>query len=394
LFPPFFYQVPKTYAEEYDDRSSNFILLMEDAYPLLPGDERKGATWQQACSVALRYARFHSIYWSRNLQEVQQDRGLSWHRSYDWMNLPEEITLDLVNKAFPEMMEEKRFSRLVESDMQRDVRLFLQHLPQVVEELKRGPVTFIHADARMENMLWPAPYPEEDKVVKTGMEFDTLHEQKGTKWLSIDWQTSTLGKGVYDLAYFVSLDIDCEEGVGAEADEVLVSKYHEELCRCVARRDGTDVAEVAAMYSKEQCFRDYRLSMWLAALIPIAIMRSESIGDENPERAQAVREAMLTRAVKALKRVQAGEVLRELLVSETKVWLSWLRDEREGRTSKEVERRKGREERKGGWEGGWDVGKEDGSEELMKGENAGKGSQGMQERRMKRRRTGRRRKGM
>lgn len=37
---------------------------------------------------------------------------------------------------------------------------------------------------------------------------------------------------------------------------------------------------------------------------------------ENPERVQSVREAMLTRSMKALRRVKAGEVLKEVLVCE------------------------------------------------------------------------------
>ncbi|CAK9112051.1 WD repeat-containing protein 64, partial [Durusdinium trenchii] len=315
-------QVPKVYASCYDDLSAEFVILMEDAAPLRPGDERVGATWQLGCSVATRYARMHSVFWSSSLAELNTEHNLRWHACYDWMNMHPLVVDDLVQKALPKMMSEPRFSSLVPPESQRVLRRFLDHLPTVLAELKRGPMTFIHADCRVENMLFPDSIEgySQDKVCHAGLAFDDVYDRRGIPWVSVDWQTSTKGKGVYDLAYFVALDLEMAPDAGTACDHLLVSKYYAELAKCVRARNGEpateDTAQLVASlggYTLEQCWRDYRLTMFLAALIPIAVMQPESIGTEGLERAQFVRESMLRRCVRALERVDAKQVLDELL---------------------------------------------------------------------------------
>lgn len=49
--------VPTVYRVDYDDGLAISTIMLEDASPLKAGDELTGANWQQACAVALRYAR-------------------------------------------------------------------------------------------------------------------------------------------------------------------------------------------------------------------------------------------------------------------------------------------------------------------------------------------------
>jgi len=307
-------QTPRVYAVQYDDLNADSCLLMEDLAPLAPGDEVQGATWQKACSVATRYARFHALYWSPSLSALDERHGLGWQSTYDWMRIHPLIVQDIVEKAFDRLMTQQRFNKLVSPNIQQALRHFIQNLDLVFQELETGPVTFIHADSRMENMLWPSRLERgkvEDKICHPGLRFDDMYDRLNISWYSVDWQTSTKGKGVYDLAYFVALDLEMAPDTGTYCDKTLVENYHQHLGAAVARlRNGEPLG-----YDLKQCWRDYRLAMFLAALIPIAVMQPESIGTDGLERAQRVREFMLFRCTRAIERVDAIEVLRELVDS-------------------------------------------------------------------------------
>lgn len=303
-------EVPHCYASDYDPFTTEFCLLFEDAAPLLPGCEVEGGTWQKACSVATRYARFHALFWRPSLQELNDDFDLHWHSTYNFMKISHPAILyDLSNRAFSNLMTQERYASLVSPAMQRTLRTYFAHMSAVLDELCEGPMTFTHADARSENMIWPASVEgvKEDKICHAGLKFDDSYDRKQTRWLSVDWQTSSKGVGVSDLSYFVGLDLNVSPEAGDTCDRVLVGEYYRTLVQALEN------PRHLGKYSADDCWRDYRLSLFIAAMIPIVVLQAEGIGSGESERLKTVREHTLRRVLQAIERVDAGEVLLEVV---------------------------------------------------------------------------------
>uniref|UniRef100_A0A7S2R9R9 CHK kinase-like domain-containing protein n=1 Tax=Mucochytrium quahogii TaxID=96639 RepID=A0A7S2R9R9_9STRA len=305
-------KVPRTFAVNFDDGRSDFVILMEDCAPFVSGDERVGATWQQACSVAARYARFHSIHWSNSLSELEQNHKLNWVGCFDWLELHPMIVQQVFENGLGDLMSQERFSRLLSPEVQRTLKLFSKNIPAVLDHFKCGPMTFVHADARMENMLFPKELDSyaQDEVCHGGLVYDDIYDRRGVNWSVVDWQTCCKGVGIQDLAYFIAMDLTVAADAGTKCDEILVEYYYRELGKCLRLRG---VEDLSLSYSFEQCWEDYKLAMLIAIIVPIAVMTEDSLGCANQDRAQAVRESMLSRCVKSLERLDVAAILNRVL---------------------------------------------------------------------------------
>jgi len=289
--------VPRTLAAEYDDRGNNFIILMEHIPSLTSGNERRGASWCHACSVASRYARFHSLYWSNSL--IESVYGMEWQKASNW-NHPAILNMNM-STAFSDLMDQPRFAKHVPPKMQRLLRRLQSNIKMLLEELQEGPATIIHGDARMSNMLFPQMSGEEERYeIKKRVSFDDYFDRENINWLAIDWRSASKGAGVYDLAYFVGMDLEIDPSLGDSCDRILVQEYHKELSKCLK-----DNNKAIGSYGFDACWENYCLSMLLSCLFPIVIMRDEG--------SQAAREIVLKRCISALERLSCDRVLDNLL---------------------------------------------------------------------------------
>jgi len=314
-------RVPNIISAEYDDRMADFILLMEDLGALEPGDELKGASWQQACSVALRYARFHALHWSSSLEELDEKHQLGWQRCFDWIGYHPLLVDGVIQEALNDIATDERYSKYLTPGTQQTLRDFAENIQLVLAHLKRGPMTLVHGDCRMENMMWPLSlnWKPMDKELVSNPAFDDLHERQRTEWFSLDWQTSTKGVGVGDLSYFVTLDLDVDASLGPKCDKVLCEAYYKEVAECLTSDNGVqmpneeDGGDIPG-YSFEACWNDYCLSTLLAALVPVAVLRPSVIGEST--RGIRVRQALLERALRAIARVDAASALSMVIREE------------------------------------------------------------------------------
>lgn len=305
-----FLEVPRCFKADFDRLSGDACFLFEDAKPLQPGCEIDGASWQEACSVASRYARFHAVHWRPSEEVLDDDFGLHWHAAFDAFKTLHPLFMNYqADSGFQSLMKKPEFANLVSPESQRSIRAFIDHLDIVLDELMEGPMTVIHGNARKENMLWPAAVEgiKEDQVCHSGLKFDNAYDRRKVRWLSAEWQSSSKGKGIYDLATFVGLDLDTAPDAGDTCDRVLVSEYVKSLSEALgdAKRLGG--------YTSETCWRDYRLSMFLAAMTPIFATPPASLSATAQAQFQCSRECMLRRVVKALERIDASEVLYEVI---------------------------------------------------------------------------------
>ena len=145
------------------------------------GDQLEGCSLDQAMTVAVETARLHARFWERRSDDL-----LNW--------VP---TFDAGSELFRRMhaVAWERLSRRVETVPDGLVEMARRVAPRVIdvkERLSRPPLTLLHGDLRLDNMFF-------------GRESS---ESAGFKL--IDWQAVRMGRGAYDIAYFLSTSVPVE----------------------------------------------------------------------------------------------------------------------------------------------------------------------------------------
>jgi len=207
-------RLPRLLFAALDPVEAWFTLLLEDLDDAAPGDEIRGCDPTVAAAALGQLAGLHAPCW--------EDPDLA---AREWIDRssPEgdEFLAAVVTGVFPGFLERYR-DRLAPEH----VGLLVDFVPRIRTWMARprGPRTVVHADFRLDNLLFTPDRPE--PVV-------------------VDFQTVNWGCAAYDLAYFVGGCL--EPGVRREAGDHLVAGYHAEL---VARGVGD--------YPLEDLRSDYR----------------------------------------------------------------------------------------------------------------------------------------
>ncbi len=189
-------RVPALLFAALDPVESWFTLLLEDLEDATQGDEIEGCDAGVAAAALRQLAALHGPCW--------EDPGLA---ATGWINRssPEgdELTATLVTGVFPGFLE--RFGDRLDPDHRALLEAFVPRLRTWMSRA-RGPRTIVHADFRLDNLLFTPDRPEPAVV---------------------DFQTVNWGCGAYDLAYFVGGSLEPE--VRRTAADTLVAGYHEAL---------------------------------------------------------------------------------------------------------------------------------------------------------------------
>ncbi|MDH3739145.1 MAG: phosphotransferase, partial [Alphaproteobacteria bacterium] len=109
----------------------------------------------------------------------------------------------------------------------------------------------------------------------------------------VDWQFVARGRGMMDVAYYLTQSGPTE--VAAAHESELVARYHDELCR-------SGVQE----YSLEDCWQDYRRFAYYALVYPVI---TAGVSDPDNAEQRAGITIILERAVAALLRLDAAEFM-------------------------------------------------------------------------------------
>jgi hypothetical protein len=189
-------RVPRLLFAALDPVDAWFTLLLEDVHDATQGDEIPGCDASVAAAALDQLAALHAPCW-----EEPDLAGRSWiDRSS-----PEgdEFAAAIVTGVFPGFLE--RYADRLEPD---HIGLLEAFIPRIRTWMgrERGPRTIVHADFRLDNLLFTPGRP--DPVV-------------------VDFQTVNWGCGAYDLAYFVGGSLDPEVRRPAEAE--LIAGYHRAL---------------------------------------------------------------------------------------------------------------------------------------------------------------------
>ena len=172
---------PNCFFSEFDADSGEFRLLLEDLSRMRQTD---GLSSADALAVAEALGRLHARFCS------ERGRAPAWAPKFDraaalfgrmqaaaWRRMPSEI-LD----AAPGL------AKVAEKSGRRTA--------EIKARLASPPFTLIHGDARADNLFF-----DDDGGVSDG---------GSAAVRMIDWQAARLGRGPYDLAYFMATSLDAD----------------------------------------------------------------------------------------------------------------------------------------------------------------------------------------
>lgn len=253
---------PRRYYSACDPESGECILLLQDLAPARFGDNVGNPSREDIDSAIRAIAGFHAGFWESPrlvdmdwLPEYAQDaqaRQRAFRRAIDpflstWGKYLRPSTIDLINRL---------------GDSLARIRL----------QLSRPPRTVLHGDYRLDNLAF---------------------DGSGGGPAVIDWQATSIGRSVADMAYFIVYCIDPKERSALESQ--LLGLYHSVL-----------LDHGVSGYDFESCVEDYRLS------IAANMMRTVRVGgtfDYSGDRAQALFRRILHRVETALADHEVAELI-------------------------------------------------------------------------------------
>ena len=256
-------RTPRCYAASIDP-TGEYVLLLEDLSPRAQGDQIAGCTVDEARHALDAIAGLHARWWgappavSEALPEttVGLDRaeriaaalGRAWERTRDVLPLPEGLA--------------------------RRVPALVAAYPALLRAMASAPATVVHGDYRLDNLFFDPHGPRRDAVT------------------AIDWQFACRGRGMTDVGYFISLDLDPALRRAHERD--LLAGY---LAALRARG--------VTGYGDTEAWDDYRRALLLA----VAVFLIGAAGEQPNERMARVHQVGLARLAAAIEDTDAFGVL-------------------------------------------------------------------------------------
>lgn len=193
---------PRCFFAEFDEGAGTFRLLLEDLSRMRRTD---GFSSADALSVADALGRLHARFCSG------RGRAPDWAPKFDrtaalfgrmqaaaWRRMPADIL-----EAAPNLAE--------------TARRIAPRTAEIKARLARPPFTLVHGDARADNLF-----------------FGDSENGGAAAVRAIDWQAARLGRGAYDLAYFMATSLDA--GLRRALQDDLARAYSDALtaagCEC------------------------------------------------------------------------------------------------------------------------------------------------------------------
>jgi hypothetical protein len=209
----------RPYFTAFDELTHDFVLVLEDLGRLRVVDQTVGCTAEDAEIVVDAIARHHAHWW-----DSDRLASLSWMSSYRKPPFPAVLAGNF-EAAWP------RFLERVGADLSPEMLLFGERFPSLVpwylDQLMRPPRTFLHGDLRLDQLFF-AVEPDDPPVT------------------ALDWQVTCMGRGAYDVGYFLSQSLSTDTRRACEAG--LLDRYAQGL------------AEFGIDYPATELLHDYRLT--------------------------------------------------------------------------------------------------------------------------------------
>lgn len=259
--------IPRSYYADVDPSGRAFALVLEDLSHCRVPDQVAGCSSADATAVMQSVATMHARYWNIDSEP-----------SFDWLPKGNEGTYrqgEVQHGMIYEPFLAAFGDRL--SDTGRRVADLLRTKTLLMSDaaIARGPLTLVHMDMRLDNVL-----------------FDDDAADDSPSVFFIDWQLCTKGLGAQDVAYFLAWSMDDETRRAHTAD--LMATYHETLCSAGVKG-----------YPYAQFEHDFRQSLLTVALM--ASIASIAIPATN-QRGHDLMEAFVLRSYAAIDDMRAFEM--------------------------------------------------------------------------------------
>jgi hypothetical protein len=212
-------QTPHSYYGAADPETGRTFLLLEDMGTASKGDSVVGCSIEQATLAMSELAKFHDVWW--------ENPGLE---QLEWLPLRESDAV-LYQNLYAEGWE--LLAKQIPSGMPRALedisdRIY-EAIPDLKSQLTKSPQTIVHGDYRPDNFF-----------------FGTCSDS--SSFVVFDWEFCVRGRGVYDVATFISEAFTPERRKDVEMD--LLRHYHASITK-----------NITGAYSFEECVDDYRTSI-------------------------------------------------------------------------------------------------------------------------------------
>ena len=255
--------VPPCYYSDINLETGASILLLEDLSRSRLVDFVTGCKPADTELVIQELARIHASWW--NDTKLQEMSWLSSFADYPyqewWSQYPQEIADLLPDYQLP--------------DTFFDIgHRFGLNMAAILNQLEGMPVTCIHRDIHVDNLLFGVKETDPPLTV-------------------VDWQLVGKGRGVSDVAYFMISSVPPAQR--RQSERRLLQTYHTFLTQYGVQG-----------YSFDQCWADYKLSAVCKLFITVAA--TVLIDNSSPHR-RAWRRADLQRLVAFIEDHSVGELL-------------------------------------------------------------------------------------
>ena len=247
-----------------DPETGLSALLLEDLSHFRTGDQYAGFTAAEAEATIVQFARQHAKWWNR--PELSK---LPWLPAWN-----EPAMVEFAVGAYAQIW--PLCAAMFEDSLPSEAAALGGRLTEILADMMNDvaapPYTLAHGDARHENLL-----------------FDPADE--GAAPYVVDWQFVARGRGMMDVAYYLTQSGSPE--IAAAHERTLVERYHEELCLGGV----TD-------YSLASSWEDYRRFAYYALVYPVF---AAGLADPDNDQQRATTTVILQRAVDAILRLDAAE---------------------------------------------------------------------------------------
>ncbi len=233
-------RVPKVYYSDFDPKSHDFVLLLEDLKDLQVCSQLRGGTAEQGKLAIRHLAKLHAQFWQK-----EREPPLNTYFSLVKPSFTIKIHIGFrhcVTKVLD------IFDADLSPDSKDLIRAFGDTLAGHYREIGQGPKTLNHGDYRIDNMFF--------------------NGQGNNELVVIDWQTNGIGVGMSDVSYFMAGSLEPE--VRRRIEREIVSEYHE-----ITYRDG------GAQWSLDECWHAYRKSYVTAMTVPVIAAGQLSLDNER-----------------------------------------------------------------------------------------------------------------
>ncbi len=258
--------VPVSYYSATDPETGVCALLLEDLSHMRSVNLVHGCSQAESELVVSQLAKFHASWW--NDPRLQQ---IGWMPAFeDFVQSPYQEWLAQYPQKVAELLPDFRLP----SSFLRLCGRFGENMASIFHQLSAPPVTCVHRDTHGDNILFGVRDDDPPLVM-------------------FDWSYVGMGRGVYDVTYFLISSVPVEQRRCLE-EELMQTYYTILLDRGVQD------------YSFEQCWFDYKLAA--VGKLFVTVMATVLLDNSTAQR-RAWRRADLQRLIAFVEDHDVGKLL-------------------------------------------------------------------------------------